>query len=310
MESVKRGGDKVSTIVLDALFFMPTFVDMPAAITLNFHEDVRRQVIKLLIGAGYSVNKEARLEDLVRQYLNYERRLIHPKPRRSFHSREFVRKFDTLKLEHQRVIREIERKSQVGESLSHFLSDKLAEIDFDDLLLNDWHIYHLHLGSIRPKKNGFVKRSKELLYAYVKPDALYLMDVLDHKAFGEQQLVEILHTNWPHAIERFKALEFTTRPLHFTSKEREALRNKGVQTLVTTSDGTTYWPFGGGYSSARLSTRVVVDTDEFFYNVRNWEIMCRDNAEQILEDIRKQTGKKLSELYLELIYTDSGWVII
>lgn len=295
---------------LDVLSSMVSFFGMSPPITLNFEEDVRRQIIKALTSAGYTVNEPVSLERLVRQFLNYEHRLILPRPRKAFRSRELSQKFCALAVRQRQVLEEIERKSQVGENLNIFLSENLTDLDYDDLLLNDWHIYHLHLGSSIPRRNGFVKRSRELVYVYIQDNALYMIDVLDHKAFGKQELVEILHFNWPHAIEKFRATGFSAGSTRLSAKQRERIRYRGVNSLVVMPDDTAYWPFGGGYSSAGLGTRAVIGTDVFLDKVKQWEIGCRNSRSQILANIEAQTKMKLKELYLELIFMENEWIII
>lgn len=67
-------------------------------------------------------------------------------------------------------------------------------------MLNDWGIYHLHLGTTI-QSDGFVEQDNdELLFARITPTKFYLINVMKHGDWERKLIVEILHSNWPETI--------------------------------------------------------------------------------------------------------------
>ena len=56
-------------------------------------------------------------------------------------------------------------KIKEGIDITPHLSKKLTDLNYDDPLLNDWGIYHLHLGTEFDKR-GFVNRTGPPLYFF------------------------------------------------------------------------------------------------------------------------------------------------
>ena len=59
------------------------------------------------------------------------------------------------------------------------LSRKIVDLDYDDDLLNDWDIYHLHLGT-NLHIDGFVKRTGPMLFVRFNEQNAYFKNVMGH----------------------------------------------------------------------------------------------------------------------------------
>lgn len=75
--------------------------------------------------------------------------------------------------------------AESGFPLWPYQSTLLERASYNDGLLNDWGINHLHLGGgTHPRKPDYVARTSELLYVYVFGDYLIFIDVLNHSSFA------------------------------------------------------------------------------------------------------------------------------
>ena len=75
-------------------------------------------------------------------------------------------------------------------------------------MLNDWGVMHLHLGDTQ--KNGYVNRTKELLFIYrdnQDKTKLYILDIFCHGDWSMKKTIEILRNNWKDVIEKYRIKE-------------------------------------------------------------------------------------------------------
>lgn len=88
----------------------------------------------------------------------------------------------------------------------------------------------------------------ELLFAYFEEESAYFLVIGDHDSFGDQELLQILHDNWPDVLEKFKDPNIkSVIPDDLTSKQRDQMRRAGYNMGVNVMrDGTAYVMVGGG----------------------------------------------------------------
>ena len=160
---------------------------------------------------------------------------------------------------------------------SRYQNDKYSH----DLLRYEWGIYHLHFTK---------KRSKNLLFAFIHNDDIYLIDILPHEnkklgnvTWTNTDLIQTLHDNWPHVIAR--AIFKTDSKETLTTEQRRNLRENGGNTNVTVQDGTEYMPIGGGFSCSKHPARAVIGTDSLVYRVRVLEHWVQHNEQAIIQTI-------------------------
>lgn len=104
-------------------------------------------------------------------------------PRKVHYSRELIKKMnEEFSKELCDLIKLFEKKFDKGESVKGYLSKKAFDVEFKDILLNQWGIKHLHLtdkeaNSIEEMKNN---RSNILLFFFVDNQDVYFLDVRKH----------------------------------------------------------------------------------------------------------------------------------
>jgi hypothetical protein len=161
---------------------------------------------------------------------------------------------------------------------------KIAERNDD--LLNDWHIFHFHLGQ-NVENDGFIERTDPLLFARVTETYFYEINIYGHGNWSNLDLVEIIHKNWPETIENFalnNILGLTYAP---TSGDIATLRKNQINSFIQTEDGTIYAPIGGGYMSDGSSTAAVIEAHKNTRYIRQLEKWIKDNPTIIIEEIKK-----------------------
>lgn len=283
----------------------------PNTVIADFYEDLRMQVTQQLADKGVTVPPGLDAERTIHFFLNLQLRTLRPQPRKVYWSD--VLKGRTLSPEYLAVINKIAAISEAGGDLNPYLSERLkTKPGYHDRLLNDWGLLHLHLGGTTVGPKGFTPRSEDLLYVYPQPTEIYLLDVLKHGAsFGDTQLVEILHRNWPSLLAKYQlgGPKFVVKSGPSSSEIVEA-RSRGLQPLVTVSDGSVHMPFGGGISTSGLNLRIGLETDDLLDRARRYERLCRQEADGIRAVIEAQTGRRLEKLQLKVMWIDADLIVV
>ena len=175
----------------------------------------------------------------------------------------------------------LEKHLVEGESVWPYLSDQIAKDYRPDMLLNNWGIHHLHLGSIK-RKDGFIQRTNDVLFCRFEEPWLtwaaelgiltmvlpfmgnmdgplhlplprevpkdrrsnvYFIKIGQHGDWFKQELLEIMHDNWPEAIEMHRMHRVPMVEQSDEDIQRNFKRN--VNTLINIR-GTTYAPLASG----------------------------------------------------------------
>ena len=197
-------------------------------------------------------------EGLFALYYNAARRLVSHQPRTVRRARKFVAPRDP---EQAKALDTIERKLREGETVAPYLSRKARSVSYNDHLLNDWGIHHLHLGT-KLEADGFVNRTGALLYV-VFGDTLgdlygegntdaHLIAVMGHNDFATQELLEITHANWPHLMQFGSVVGL--KGDHLSDDQISVLRSRRLNYCLLLRDGKAYLPPGGGVTLSGAST--------------------------------------------------------
>lgn len=225
-------------------------------VEMNFFDDVARIAARRLRGAGYSVSSLESSEDVLHKYFNARKRRIYKMPRTVYIAQDFQ-----CPPKYKPAFDEICRKAKAGEHLVPHQSRKVLKLDYNDALLNDWDIHHLHLSTRPdPKHKGLVKGTDEVLFARFTADGMYCLTIMGHGTWAYRELVEILHDNWKHTLNPIKGIRGESKK-DIGSKEIMNLRNAGVNAAIAMDDGTVYAMLGGGYATTGLNAQVVLVTD-------------------------------------------------
>lgn len=183
-------------------------------------------------------------EKCIWDYHRYKFRKITDAPRRVFLASSLDRnsKF-------KNVISKILNKIEKGEPLLGYQSRLLKDADYDDGLLMDWGVQHLHLGD-SIESDGFIKRTKELLFIRFTQDSAYVLGIFDHNEWSTLKILEIIHENWPETIEHHKVRNIVDISYCPDEETIQKFRKIGLNSAVKLKDGTVYMGPGGGVTAA------------------------------------------------------------
>ncbi|WP_145930779.1 hypothetical protein [Acidihalobacter prosperus] len=178
-------------------------------------------------------------------YLNWLRRSVSPKPRRILKSMEFECPNELVS-----GLAEIERIIISGDALQPHMSKFLNKASFNDKLLNDWGIYHLHLGF------GENKHGKSLLYArFDESNAYFIKIVPRHRLWVDKDTIQILHNNWPSTIQRYRIEGVASDGLGHADAQHAFIRKHNANAFIYLDDGAVYMGPGGGLFCSGDSSR-------------------------------------------------------
>lgn len=250
-------------------------------VIIDFMNDWKQFVVNEIASLGYAVDESEDLNLLSYKFFNLRKRRIATAPREVFES-----KFFSCPKNLTNGYNILKDKLVNGHDVCTHLSKSLLQDDYEDSLLNDWGIHHFHLG-INPKKSGFIERTGSLLFAHVTIDSVYCLGIYLHGSWTQQDLISVIHDNWPDIISTRKLNGILGSSNALTDKDIALLREKGVQTMVQISPEIVYAPLGGGYSSAGTSLESTMRADKYMRLIRSLEDHVKENAAKFADEIQK-----------------------
>lgn len=271
----------------------------------DFIADLRALLERSLVAQGFTVAAGDDAEALLVRHLNVQQRKIQARTRPVVLSEELRQRLARLTTEQREALGRIETASLVGEDLTPYLSRKVVgkkkRGDFNDRLLCEWNIHHMHLGrGLDP--DGKVTGTQEVLFVVARDEALYFVEVFDH-AFEDDRLFEILRRNWPAFVSAFGSVPAPRTAVESSAETRAAARAAGVN-MLTVAAGRAYSPLGGGISTDGSSSRVRREADRILDELNALEASHHANADAIAEGLRGMTGTPCTVLHLKLIAVD------
>lgn len=250
---------------------------------IDFYADWVEIVTERLKQMGYSVDPNADHHSITMLYFNAIRRRISPRARIVIRSKEFSCPADL-----QGGLTDFERKITHGEDINPHLSRGLKKVTYNDDLLNDWGIYHFHLGQ-KHDADGFIERTGPVLFAHVGETEFHEINVYQHGNWSNLDVVEIVHANWPSVIDRFRLKGIQSLAIVPDTGIVKTLRDVHINAILQLKDGTIYAPPGGGYMTDGTSMEVVMAADRHARTIKAWEDWILNNTDK-LNDGLKGTG--------------------
>ena len=183
-------------------------------LSMSLESDLSRLIRDQFDKNGISFKRSMRLERLTARYFEMTTRLIQPVPRDVHFSDQIYTSLGELSREGESdssardawgMVFGLRQHLVDGVNVNAFLSKNICNADGWDGLLWTYGMHHFHLGR-ETDKDGFVKRSKHLLFAIVTPTDAYFVDVRPHPpkdgiGWVSQELLQIVHSSWPNLIE-------------------------------------------------------------------------------------------------------------
>lgn len=285
-------------------------------IEADFVNDVRIKLAADLVQLGYSVpvpagDAYAAAHRVCVDHYNAHARRVPTRSRVVHRSTELRARELELTPEIRAGVAAAESELTAGADLTPRLSSKLLKRGFNDKMLNDWGIHHLHLGLSMKPDDRFVTRTGDVLFVLFRDDDAYLIDVRKHGAWCDDDLVEIVHTNWPETIRQFR-LDGVSG-FEMTTEQRANLRSKNANAGVTTQDGTFYAGIGGGLVGSAANLRAVRWGDWQLMTARDAEAALRAyDLESLADKVAEEVGTRPARLTCRLaeIEGSDAYVVI
>ena len=293
------------------------FLEMEVKLNIfgDYAQIVRRRLIHDIGYLESSVDSIPDDDRIVLAYFRVLRRLVSSVPRTIHKAKDFM-----CPSEYSDALAQIESRIRRGDNITPYLSRRVLEVSYNDALLNEWGIQHLHLGtsmSKKPKHRGLlIEDTKELLYLYFDKQCAYFINILGHGSdFADQILIQTMHDNWPEVLEPYRDPNIiSVHPADLTSTDRYRLRKANLNAgMVTVSDGTTYTMIGGVVATSGDNMFDVMQTD----HLHRWadhltnEIITK--MPEIIAELKEHGLEVVEPLVLRLWIKDDSekqWFIV
>jgi hypothetical protein len=297
---------------------------LPLSATTNFRQDMIDHIVQTLphAAADRAELLAHPVDDLIAIYLNWVYRTIRPRPRRVHRSGELA--VNPLASSHAAALAGIEADFAAGNDVTKYLSRSVAKDGFVgkvtlaakgnrkrpvakspqfDLMLIDWGVHHLHLGTV-VEADGFIQRTKPVLFAAVRADDVYFIDIFKHGDWSDQRAVEVLVGNWPDA-ELVHELKGASGLAHPVSKDdRKQLRENAINSFVEFNGKVYVGPGGMVANGLHLQARRTADR----IMIALEEVEEKLTADPLFFDkkVSELGGATPAELSLKFVLADQG----
>ena len=250
-------------------------------------------------------------QEIIALNFNLKEKMIRQIPRIIKESPDVIAKLGSLGANHKVAYEEINLKLKNGDDINPFLSKQAVKPQYQDYLLLDWNIHHLHLNN---KNSGvyFNDRSDFLLFAIFTDDAVYFIDIEHHnddEVFVKREYLKIIKDSWPEIIEPYKLRDVLDLSFHPTNEEIKKLRKNQLNTILKIDDDV-YAPIGGGITTAGTGIKHITKAIKWKKYINSIEAKYLANEKKVLEDIFKKTGRRFSCLDLDFAYDHDHLVLI
>lgn len=273
-------------------------------VELNFDKDFVENLVGELGDYNINVDITDDPEKIKIKFFNFKKRLVPPIPRQVLKSNLF-----NCPPELQAGLQLVENKITAGDNLFPNLSRQLINLDYNDSLLNDWGIYHLHLGT-NIESDGFIQRTGPVLFARFDNANAYLINVMPHGSWTKQQMIKVIHDNWATSIETYRLKDVIGLSHVPTDDDIKKARKFGVNTSVELEPGVVYAPIGGGYTTAKTGIDVMMTM--FHYNklIKQLEKHVKDSGEKYGQMLKDKYGYEGTQLDFKLGLQDGEYFAV
>jgi hypothetical protein len=253
-------------------------------VTADFYADWIDILRQKLTAAGFAPPPGENPQRICFRYFNLRNRGVRAKPRKVERAQGFVPPAHL-----QKGVDLVQQKFEKGDDLRPHLSTKITDPNFDDDLLSDWGILHLHAGiNPHPSKPSFVERTEPVLAVKVEDARALFLDMVQHGQWNKQRMIEILHHNWPDSLMLCRCENVIDIRYTPSDDDIRKLRKGHISSFVKTQDGTVYAPPGGGITLAGGSTRVVIECGKYAQQFRRQQRDLERRAQELIDRAAKR----------------------
>lgn len=233
--------------------------------------------------------------EVITSYAWFELRRLPKKKWKVHLSKEITQ--NQFFIDNREYIESLCKKAESGGDLTPHASTLITSIEGKDDMLADWGIYHLHPGHGQktPRSSGFVNRAGELIFVYPHGNDLYFLDILDHGAWTNFSLIQIIHENWPSIIENYKLKDVLGISHEPTESELYELRKNQINSAFRIIDSFYIGP-GGGLASDGSSAKAVQMAMNVKRLLENYSLQLKKEESILRKELETKTGQKLKEI--------------
>ena len=274
-------------------------------ISMDLCEDYSNMLRYRLKQQGVKIKAKQEF-DLWYEYFNLQKKMVKPRKRHVWYSKEFQ-----CPEENRKGLNILVEKLETGQDVSAYLNKTSNNPDFFDMLLYDWGIYHFHLGEKKERNSNYIERTGPVLFARVDPDDVYFIQIYRHgkgvakQPWSRQEMVKIIHENWPWTIKNYLIPGVCCLTEKISDEGRAILRENGILSFVEVAENVVYMPMGGGYASSGHSEEIVALCNRIHNNLKWAELKIIGDLPTYIHLIEDQIGKKIDR-NMHFILWDSG----
>ena len=281
----------------------------------NFEDDLKQGMHLIFSDLGVKIPIKRNLDSMLLDYLTINKKVIHFKKRDVLINPELEAKLLTHSKRNE--VAEIRKRLIAGRNVNFFQSKRLFETKFHDHLLYEWNIFHFHLTNQLEKGSKFVKRTNQLLFAYIDDTTAILLDIENHSdgIFADAKWLEILDNHFPHVLEPYLAVDLVDVNPKVNSVERQTLWNKGYTIGMTPVNGKVFHSPGIGRTTSGHSMLVTKMSGE----ILRWLFDVTEQFESRLNEIcqaynfepdKVNFGLRFGNITLEAIEKKSNTILL
>jgi hypothetical protein len=264
--------------------------------------DWKELVVAELSKLKLNHDSTADVKYLYLQLLQYRRRTIDPRKREIIEAKHF--KCPPHLISGYRILR---KKIRQGKNLNSNLSTRVDNLSTRDAMLNDWGLYHFHLGTPSlSTATTYSGRTADLLFAAITADVFYAAGIWPHE-FAKLEIFEAVRANWPHLFHHAKLNGVVDLAHKSYAEDVALLRKHGIISLQMVADDC-YLPPGGGYASTGDN---LIDVDYLQEVVRQLKHL-ENNVSQVTAHFLKTSapGQLPNPLVLKLILVEADRAVL
>lgn len=264
---------------------------------INLKKDINDIAGKWLKENNITYNSEN--SDNILEFLRWIIIYIQPIKRKVYISNELMQSYKFTQYKNE--INLIKGIFENGEDIMPFTSArksfKNGRNPYNDALLNDWGIHHLHL-SLEKDKSGFIKRTKDLLFCFIDCECAYFIDIQPHGgSWANKKLLEIMDNNWCELLECHRVKDAIPTS-NYSSDEILKLRKININTVVTLDNGKSFISIGGGSSMDGTPTKAVLWRNDIIKQLI-WIEKFLKNNQDIANNIDDASNVKLIDCEIQ-----------
>ena len=283
---------------------------------MSLESDLSRLIRDQFDKNGISYDPSMPVQCLTARYFEMSMRRIQPVPRRVHFSDQIHTslgelsrrgKSESLARDAWGMVFGLRQHLVDGVNVNAFLSKNIRNAEGWDGLLWNYGMHHFHLGRERGK-DGFVKRSKHLLFAIVAEMDAYFVDVRPHPpkdgiGWVSQELLRIVHSEWPELIE--KSILHGVSGDELTDEEMHELRRKNVNYAMNI-DGKAIARLLGGMAGDGSSGLCTFLASWLMHELRRHEEILRNEEirQEVAQDLQAKGFDVEPTLEFELVFLE------